>query len=150
MARAQMRLTADERAVARVTAWIEHFCKKHRLPQTVSNVMSLSLDEIVSNIVVHGYDRQPGKLSIALHYDSRAFSVVIEDGGKPFDPSQAVIPSTGDTLASRREGGLGLLLVKNLMDDITYQRTGEINRLKLVKRLRQRSRQRQTGGGNED
>jgi anti-sigma regulatory factor (Ser/Thr protein kinase) len=145
-----MRLTADEHAVARVTAWIEHFCKKWRLPRNVSNVISLSLDEIVSNIVVHGYERQPGKLSIALHYDSRAFSVVIEDGGKPFDPTQAVIPSTGDTLGSRREGGLGLLLVKNLMDDITYQRTGTINRLKLVKCLQQRSRQRQTGGGNED
>jgi serine/threonine-protein kinase RsbW len=150
MARAQMRLTADEHAVARVTAWIEHFCKKWRLPRNVSNVISLSLDEIVSNIVVHGYERQPGKLSIALHYDSRAFLVVIEDDGKPFDPTQAVIPSTGDTLGSRREGGLGLLLVKNLMDDITYQRTGTINRLKLVKCLQQRSRQRQTGGGNED
>ena len=135
MARAQMQLTADERAVARVTAWIEHFCKKYRLPQTVSDVISLSLDEIVSNIVVHGYGRQPGELSIALHYGSRAFSVVIEDGGKPFDPTQAVIASTGDTLASRREGGLGLLLVKSLMDDVTYQRRGAINRLTLVKHL---------------
>ena len=60
---------------------------------------------------------------------------MIEDGGKPFDPTQAVTPHTDGTLASRREGGLGLLLVKNLMNDITYQRAGAINRLKLVKRL---------------
>ena len=135
MARAQIRLAADERTVARVTGWVEHFCEQHRLLRAVTNVVSLSLEEIVSNIVQHGYERQPGELSIELHYDGRAFSVVIEDGGKPFDPTRASAPPTGDTLASRREGGLGLLLVKSLMDDIIYQRAGAFNRLKLVKRL---------------
>jgi serine/threonine-protein kinase RsbW len=135
MARAQIRLAADERTVARVTGWIERFCDQNRLSRAVTNTISLSLEEIVSNIVVHGYERQPGKLSIELHYDRRAFSVIIEDRGKPFDPTQAAAPPTGGTLASRREGGLGLLLVKNLMNDITYQRAGAINRLKLVKRL---------------
>jgi serine/threonine-protein kinase RsbW len=135
MARVQIRLAANEHAVARVTGWIERFCEKHQLPRTVVNALSLSLEEIVSNIVVHGYERQPGKLSIALHYDRRVFSVIIEDGGKPFDPTKAASPSLGSTLASRREGGLGLLFVKTLMDDVTYQRAGAINRLKLVKHL---------------
>ena len=135
MAHAQIRLAADERTVARVTGWIERFCKQNRLSRAVTNAVSLSLEEIVSNIVVHGYGRQLGKLSIELHYDRQAFSVVIEDEGKPFDPTQAAAPYMGGTLASRREGGLGLLLVKNLMDDILYQRAGTINRLKLVKRL---------------
>jgi anti-sigma regulatory factor (Ser/Thr protein kinase) len=95
----------------------------------------LSLDEVVSNILLHGYGRRPGQLSIALHYDGRAFSVVIEDSGKPFDLAKAAAPVNRGKLASRREGGLGLLIVKNLMDEITYKRTGAINRLKLVKRL---------------
>jgi len=60
---------------------------------------------------------------------------VIEDGGKPFDPTQAVTPPTDGTLPSRRQGGFGLLLIKGVMDDITYQRAGTINRLKLVKHL---------------
>jgi serine/threonine-protein kinase RsbW len=135
MACAQIRLAADERAVTRATGWIVRFCEQHRLSRAVTNAVSLCLEEIVSNIVVHGYERQPGKLSIELHYDRRAFSVVIEDEGKPFDPMQAPAPPTGGTLASRHEGGLGLLIVKNLMDDIMYQRAGAINRLKLVKRL---------------
>lgn|SRR5262245_10962178 len=135
MARAQIRLAANEHTVARLIGWIERFCRQHRLSRAVTDVVSLSLEEIVSNIVVHGYERQPGKLWIELYYDQRAFSVVIEDEGKAFDPTQAVTPPTSATLASRSEGGLGLLLVKNLMDDIMYQRTGTINRLKLVKRL---------------
>jgi anti-sigma regulatory factor (Ser/Thr protein kinase) len=135
MARAQIRLAADERTIARVTSWIEHFCEQHRLSRNVTNVVRLSLEEIVSNIVLHGYERQPGQLSIELHYDRRAFSIVIEDGGKPFDPTLAASSPTGGTLASCREGGLGLLLVKSLMDDIMYQRAGAINRLELVKRL---------------
>ena len=135
MARAQIRLAADEHTVARVTGWIKRFCEQHQLSRSLTDAVTLSLEEIVSNIVMHGYERQPGMLSIELHYDRRAFSVVIEDGGKAFDPTQAATQPTGGTLASRREGGLGLLLVKNMMDDIMYQRAGAINRLKLVKRL---------------
>ena len=135
MTRAQMRLPADERTVARLRYLVECFCKQHGLPRTVSNVVMLSVDEIVSNILLHGYGGRPGLFSIALDFDGRAVSVVIEDAGKPFDVTKAVAPVTGGTLASRREGGLGLLLVKNLMDEITYQRAGAINRLTLVKRL---------------
>jgi anti-sigma regulatory factor (Ser/Thr protein kinase) len=75
------------------------------------------------------------QISIELHYDRRALSVVVEDGGKPFDPTQAVTPHTDGTLASRREGGLGLPLINGVMDDVTYQRAGTINRLQLVKHL---------------
>jgi anti-sigma regulatory factor (Ser/Thr protein kinase) len=135
MTRAQMRLPADERTVARLKSLVECFCKQHGLPRRVSAVVMLSLDEVVSNILLHGYGRRPGQLSIALHYDGRAFSVVIEDSGKPFDLTKAAAPVNRGKLASRREGGLGLLIVKNLMDEITYKRTGAINRLKLVKRL---------------
>jgi serine/threonine-protein kinase RsbW len=135
MTRAQMRLAADERTAARLKTLVECFCKEHGLAPTVSTVVMLSLDEIVTNIILHGYGRRPGQLSIGLHYEERALSVLIEDAGKPFDPTKAAAPPTGGTLASRREGGLGLLLVKNLMDEITYERTGQINRLKLVKRL---------------
>jgi serine/threonine-protein kinase RsbW len=135
MARVQIRLAADERTVARTTAWISRFCERSQLSRAVTDALCLSLEEIVSNIVTHGYERQPGKMSIALDYDRRTFSVVIEDEGKLFDPTQAEAPSLEGTLATRREGGLGLLLVKTLMDDVAYQRVGAINRLKLAKRL---------------
>ena len=135
MARARTRLAADERAVARAIGWVERFCNRHQLSRAVTDIVCLSLEEVVSNIVEHGYERQPGRLSIELHYDRRALSVVIEDGGKPFDPTQAVTLPTDGTLASRREGGFGLLLINGVMDDITYQRAGTINRLTLVKHL---------------
>lgn len=135
MAHARIRLAADERAVARVTSWLESFCNRHRLSRAVTDVVCLSLEEVVSNIVEHGYERQPGKFSIELHCDHRAVSAMIEDQGKPFDPMQAAIPHDDGILASRREGGFGLRLVKGLMDDVVYQRAGTKNRLKLVKLL---------------
>ena len=135
MAHARIRLAADERAVARVTSWLESFCNRHRLSRAVTDVVCLSLEEVVSNIVEHGYERQPGRFSIELHCDDRALSAMIEDQGKPFDPMQAAIPHDDGTLASRREGGFGLRLVRGLMDDVVYQRAGAMNRLKLVKLL---------------
>jgi serine/threonine-protein kinase RsbW len=135
MVRARTRLAADERAVAHVIGWVERFCKRHQLSRAVTDVVCLSLEEVVSNIVEHSYEQQPGRLSIELHYDRRTLSLVIEDGGKPFDPTRAAPTSTDGTLASRREGGFGLLLITGLMDDVMYQRAGAINRLKLVKHL---------------
>jgi anti-sigma regulatory factor (Ser/Thr protein kinase) len=135
MTRAQIQLSTDECIVRRVTDWIGRFCERQRLSRAITDAVSLSLEEIVSNIAVHGYEGRPGKLSIEAHYDPRAFSVVIEDGGKPFDPTQTASTTFGDTLSSRSEGGLGLLLVKSLMDEIVYHRAGATNRLKLMKRL---------------
>ena len=131
----QERLTkpATMKTRTRLKNLVECFGKQYELPRTVSRLVMLSVDEIVSNIILHGYGHQLGKLSIALHYDGQAFSVIIEDAGKPFDLTKAAARATAGTLASRREGGLGLLLVKNLMDDVKYQRAGAINRLKLIK-----------------
>src|SRR6185437_8664286 len=120
MARARIRLAADERAVARVMGWVESFCNRHRLSRAVTDVVCLSLEEVVSNIVEHGYERQPGRFSIELHCDDRALSAVVEDEGRPFDPTKPGPPPADDTLASRREGGFGLQLVKGLMDDVIY------------------------------
>jgi hypothetical protein len=50
MARVQIRLAADERTVTRVTGWIERFCGQQQLPRAVTNAVTLSLEEIVSNI----------------------------------------------------------------------------------------------------
>ena len=135
MAHARIRLAADERAVARVTGWVQRFCNRHRLSRALTDVVCLCLEEVVSNIVEHGYERQAGRFSIELHCDDRALSAIIEDQGKPFDPMQAAIPHDDGTLASRREGGFGLRLVRGLMDDVVYQRAGAMNRLKLVKLL---------------
>jgi anti-sigma regulatory factor (Ser/Thr protein kinase) len=130
-----MRLVADPGAVARVVDWVDRFCTDHQLSRGVTDVVCLSLEEVVSNIVEHGYERQPGRLSIELHCDRRAFSAVVEDEGRPFDPTKPGPPPADDTLASRREGGFGLQLVKGLMDDVIYRRAGPTNRLKLVKHL---------------
>jgi len=135
MARARLRLLADEHAGAKMKMLVERFCKRHGLSKAVTNAVNLSLDEIVSNIVVHGYLRKPGRLSIDLRYDRRTFSIMVEDRGQPFDPTRAKATPMRGTLATRRPGGLGLLFVKNLMDDISYQRAGATNRLQLVKRL---------------
>src|SRR5262245_8067943 len=119
-----MRLATDERTVARSKSFVDCTCKQHDLPRTVSSVVMLSVDEIVMNDILHGYGHQAGEISIVLHFDGRSFAVVIEDAGKPFDPIKAEARTTADTLASRRESGLGLLLVRTLMDDIRYQRAG--------------------------
>jgi len=86
-------LAADERTVARGDRLIERFCEQNRLSRAGEPTPSACRwRKSLSNIVVHGYERQPGKLSIELHYDRRAFSVIIEDRGKPFDPTQAAAP----------------------------------------------------------
>jgi len=61
--------------------------------------------------------------------------VQIEDGGMPFNPFLREAPDTTASLEDRDIGGLGIHLVKEVMDDVSYQRNHHLNRVMLVKNL---------------
>ena len=61
--------------------------------------------------------------------------MVVDDDGAPFDPLQAPEPDTSRPVEERPVGGLGILIVRRLMDEITYHRAGGRNRLTMRKKL---------------
>ncbi len=94
------------------------------------------LDEVLSNILKYGYDDDAAHLiHVKLFANDAAVEIAIEDDGRAYDPFASPAPDPGLPLAERPLGGLGLHFVRNLMDDVKYQRERNRNYLFLKKKI---------------
>jgi len=86
------------------------------------------------NLIEHGYaGRAPGPIGLSVDASSERVVVTIEDQAPPFDPVSTTAPDLGAPLDEWRPGGLGLHLVRRLVDDVRYESRPDGNCLTLVK-----------------
>ncbi len=97
----------------------------------------VALDELLSNIVGHGMQgRGPGgEIEIELRLLGREIEMLIVDDAPPFNPLEAAPPDTKLSVEDRPVGGLGITLVRQLMEVVEYERHGDRNRLRLRRKL---------------
>ena len=79
------------------------------------------------------------RVEVSLNLGNDAVTMTVEDDGPQFDPLSLPPPDVTATLADRKVGGLGVFLVRNIMDTVTYARTAGRNRLRISKRLADRA-----------
>jgi serine/threonine-protein kinase RsbW len=99
--------------------------------------MVLALDEMCSNLMIHAHHCNPDDLfELHIHVD-RNNPVVFEiiDDGNAFDINQFAEPDLGNLVNEKRKGGLGIRLVKSIMDKIEYQSRNGKNVCRLVKNV---------------
>jgi sigma-B regulation protein RsbU (phosphoserine phosphatase) len=98
--------------------------------------VQLAVDEACSNIIEHAYDGvTDGKIEITCVYRQNELCIYLRDWGNPFDPSIATEPDLSVDLSERRVGGLGIFLIRKMMDEVRYDSEPDRgNLLKLVKR----------------
>lgn len=103
---------------------------------TVENIM-LAVDEACSNIIKHAYKSDPeGEIKIELDFSDGKFTVTIQDKGISFEPDLIPEPDLQKYYRQRRVGGLGMYLMKSLMDDVQYISVpGKYNRVLLTKNI---------------
>lgn len=105
------------------------------LPKGPAYRLRLATDEIVTNIITHGYtDDQRGDIELYVGWDERSLWMRIEDRAPPFDPFPHMEPADDlhSPLAQRHMGGLGLYLVHNDVDEFRYDYDQGRNRNTLV------------------
>lgn len=103
------------------------------LDKVLTNRLRLAVDEIVTNSIVHGYNESgtDGDVLIEARVDQDRLTVVVEDTGPYYDPTQHRMPTSEDLsqpLDTREIGGLGIFLVINNIDEFHYERAGDRNR----------------------
>lgn len=109
---------------------------KDILRQTVLFDLKLAIEEIFTNIVRHGLKKeQIATVTIQLRIDEESVQVEICDTGKAFNPLTTADPDLDVPLEERKLGGMGIFLVKQLMDHVNYRRVGNINILTLRKNI---------------
>jgi len=132
----ELRLANDLAGLAQLAERVEGFGTAQNLPASVVNALNVVLDEAVSNAINHGYDAGVrGEIAVRLRRAPGGVLIEVEDDGRPFDPLQAPPPDLTLSLERRPIGGLGIHLIRNLMDEVSYARVGGRNVLKMVKHL---------------
>jgi serine/threonine-protein kinase RsbW len=115
---------------------VEAFGTDEGLPAATVFALNLALEETVTNIISYGYDDQgPHLIAVALSVAGGLVSGAVEDDGRAFDPLVSDAPDVTAPIEERDVGGLGVLLVRKLMDDVSYERVEGRNRLTFRKQL---------------
>lgn len=134
--RTRVELKNDLAELDRLAGELEAFGARNGLPEQLVLELNLVLEEIVTNIVSYGYDDEAEHLiGVELELADGELRTRVEDDGKPFDPLQQELPDTSVALEEREVGGLGVLLVRRLMDEVSYQRARDRNVLEMTKRV---------------
>jgi len=100
------------------------------LDRRASYRLRLAVDEIATNIIVHGYANagHQGVLELRADIDDRTLTIAIDDTGVTYDPRQAPIPDINLPLDQRPIGGLGVYLAMRNVDEFVYEHLGDRNR----------------------
>ena len=129
-------LKNDLSELARIAQEIEAYGESHGWPVKWILNLNISLDELITNIVSYGYqDCEEHEIRVTLTNRGGSLMVVLEDDGIAFNPlTSTPEPDLDASIEERRIGGLGVYFVKTLMDEATYERVGNRNRITLIQR----------------
>ncbi len=108
------------------------FASAHHLDDEKKNHLELALEEALVNIFSYAYPEKPGHVDLTCRLTDGRLVILIEDEGIPFSMMSAAAPDLTADILERKIGGLGVHLIKNLMDDVRYRREGKRNLLELI------------------
>ena len=134
-ATASLKIETRHDELDRVSAAVEELAEREGWPPEMVYRMTLVIEELVVNIINHGHDDGVHDIEIAMASEPDALTVEIIDDGRPFDPlSDAPEPDLDSLLEDRPVGGLGIHLVRTMMDEVHYRREQDRNHTTLIAR----------------
>jgi serine/threonine-protein kinase RsbW len=134
--RAEIRLFNRLGELDRLHTFVARFSSTSRLSTEVAFALGLAIDELVTNVIQHGYDDAAEHvIVVSLWLDAGMVVVELEDDGRSFDSTRAPAIELSPDPQQREIGGLGLHFVRSTMDEVTYRRSGNRNHLLMKKRI---------------
>lgn len=128
-------INADTRYLEIIGDFIRKNAKIAGFDDMEARSVELALDEMVSNSIIHGYTNiSRGEIRVKVFIIDNGMKVVLEEAGKEFDPFSLDEPDLDASLSERKIGGLGLFIVKQIMDEIYYESTDDrLKKFTLIK-----------------
>jgi anti-sigma regulatory factor (Ser/Thr protein kinase) len=138
--RLSLALANDRREISRLADFAQQFGDVEHLSSDEVMRIRLVLDEVVANVIKHGYedigDTAPHDIHVRLALsDDDVLTIEVEDDARAYDPRQAPAPRFDLPVEERRAGGLGVHIVKAIMDRIDYRREHGHNILTITRKL---------------
>ncbi|MFP4477673.1 MAG: ATP-binding protein [Desulfatibacillaceae bacterium] len=135
--RATLKLKNTCSELGRIAARVEELAEERGLPPKTVFDLHLAIEEHFTNVINHGLDVcAECEVTMNISMDTDAVVIVIEDPGTPFNPMAADEPDLTGPAEERKEGGLGLHLIRKVMDEIHYERREDKNVFTMIKRIR--------------
>lgn len=137
MIRDSLKIEAKIEAIEDGLESVVEALQTHGISSKICYKVRLALDELLTNIVSYAYRGRPGKVEICYEItdEPKSVAVMLIDEGEPFDPTKTEDPDITKDAAHREIGGLGLFIVKSIMDEVQYRREGNQNILVIRKNL---------------
>lgn len=132
----ELKVTSTTGELAAIREFIQEKASQAGVSQKTIDSIILAVDEASTNIVKHAYHFDDSKeIKVHLSFENGSCTVSLTDFGDSFDPDKVPNPDMNEYLRQRRVGGLGLMLIRTLMDFVEYHSVkGKYNRLTMVKR----------------
>lgn len=116
--------------------FVTEVLQKHHVSELETNMMVLAVDEVCANIIIHGH---PGEtaydVKLMIHIKKEGVWFEIVDKGEAFNILKYNEPVLDDLVKNKQKGGMGIMLVKKIMDEIDFQHSKNQNTLRLYKRV---------------
>ena len=142
----ELKVTNRLEEIDRVNKRFNDFARQQGVPEADRRRLNLVFDELLNNIISYGFeDETEHQIAIEVVVTGARLQVTITDDGRPFNPFRQVTPPYAElSIDERPIGGLGVHLVRNVMDSVSYERHSGSNVVTLEKNLLNERRQRAT------
>jgi len=128
-------LRNDISELNRLVVFLELLEEEWNLPPAVVPPVNLALEEALSNVIFYAFEKgSKNEINLDFKLEGTVMTIVLSDEGKPYDPTKKEDPDISLPAEDRPIGGLGIFLIRQIMNEITYNRVGNKNQLTMVKR----------------
>lgn len=124
-------------SLSEVRAFVTENARKFGFGEKEASEISLAVDEACTNVIKHAYKGEArAQFEVIIIAHKSEFSIVVRDWGLSFNPDSVPIPNVREYARTRKRGGLGIYLMKKLMDSVEYKEKKTVNEVRLVRYLK--------------
>ena len=132
----EMTIVNEISEIDRFQSKFAEFASEKGIPGTTMQKVQIVFEDLLANIIFYAYDDEAEhEIEISMNSNGEQLKITVVDDGLPFNPLEAEKPDTSLDLKDREIGGLGIHLVLNLMEEVTYERREEQNVITLTKQI---------------
>ena len=138
--RKELRIKNQVTELEKVAQFVEEIGEELGLNMELQMNLNLVMEEMVSNVIFYAYpEGEEAEIELLAKSDGKELTFVLSDQGKEFDPTAKEDADPDVNPADREIGGMGIFIVKNIMNKVTYQRLEGRNLLTMTKGIEDQS-----------
>lgn len=116
-----LQVAAEVKELATIRRFVEEKAMTLTADPSMVNDIVLAVNEVATNVIVHGYQGQPGLIEIEIKREGDSLLLFVRDQAAPFDPTRVLPPDITLPLEKRPPGGMGVHLIRHLTDAMLYR-----------------------------